>query len=241
MKPLITLAAALALALPALTAQANEVAGIKLGMSIAEAKSGVAASVKGLTTYPILSENKAQVGFIGLRGYRGTSDNDSVIAYQGDSEGIWHIERTQAVPRDKRFTVQALVKSLREKYGKESYLQGAEAGATEGRMHWIFDNDKRLVAGSLYNHPVCHHYQTGSKTQLDGPDGWSFTISTEAQEKCGVIYTASWYAEDGLVNWLSTAVVDYSSLRKSIQRRQAKENSEREQKIKQQSGVKPNL
>ena len=64
MKALITLAAALALALPALTAQANELAGIKFGMSLTEAKSSLMTNAKGLKMLSV-SNNGIENGIYG--------------------------------------------------------------------------------------------------------------------------------------------------------------------------------
>ena len=144
MKALTSLAAALALALPAMTVQANDIAGIKLGMSLAEAKSSLASSVGGLKIGNFV-DGKIETGIYGEKGKKMLNEGEGVIAYKGDADGIWVVGRYQYIPVNQRFTIQTLVESLRKKFGKESSAEipnGKEYGQW-GNMIWIYgDNEK---------------------------------------------------------------------------------------------------
>ena len=241
MKALTSLAAALALALPAMTVQANDIAGIKLGMSLAEAKSSLASSVGGLKIGNFV-DGKIETGIYGEKGKKMLNEGEGVIAYKGDADGIWVVGRYQFIPVNQRFTIQTLVESLRKKFGKESSAEipnGKEYGQW-GNMIWIYgDNEKLLFQKIGQGSLICHTYNPGG---LETPSGFVVDIPRVIPSDCNKTYNASWFVdENGLVKNLSVNIIDYSLIRKAIERREAQEKAEKEQKVRNQSGVKPSL
>ena len=238
MKALITLAAALALALPALTAQANELAGIKFGMSLTEAKSSLATNAKGLKMLSV-SNNGIENGIYGYT-EKGdpNKDYDQVLAIKGDADRIWFVERIQMLPANKRFTLEALIESLRKRYGKESSLTPQYTS-----MDWSFDNSGRLFSGGIFdNGAPCPEMGFVEGKGVTTPTMNIIKTPQIIGKTCKAYYKAFWSTgDDGLINYLDVMIIDYSLMNKYLQQREAKEKNEREQKVKQQSGVKPNL
>jgi hypothetical protein len=238
MKALTSLAATLALALPAMTVQANELAGIKLGMSLAEAKSSLAANVKGLKILTV-SDNGIENGVYGGREKGIKEDEDSVLAFKGDAEAIWFIGRSQFLPNSQRFPVKTLIDALRKKYGKESHLSSEREF---GQMEWFFDKNNRLFIGHQYTDgSPCPDTGFVDRKGIETPNKF-FEIPRRIGETCNLYYKATWSPdENGLIMRLDVTVIDYSLMNKYLQQRDSKEKMEREKKVKQQSGVKPNL
>ena len=239
MKALTTLAAALALALPALTVQADELAGLKFGMSLTEARSSMAANTQGLKILTV-SNNGNEYGIYGYRAKeKGTTkeDTDKILAFKGNADGIWFLKRIQILPVNKRFTLEALLDSLRKRYGKESNL-----AVQYTSMEWSFDNGGRIFPGDTFaNGAPCPSFRGGES--VNTPDGVPIEgIPTKGSKTCKAYYKAFWSTdENGLIDYLDVEIIDYALLNKYLQQRDTKEKIEREQKIKQQSGVKPNL
>ena len=238
MKALTSLAAALALALPAMTVQANELAGIKFGMSLTDAKSSLAANAKGLKMLTV-SNNGIENGIYGYT-EKGdpNKDYDQVVAIKGEADGVWFVQRIQMLPGSKRFTLDALIDSLRKRYGKESSLTPQYHS-----MDWSFDNSGRLFSGGIFdNGAPCPDEGFVEGKGVTTPTMDLIKIPQRIGKTCKAYYKAYWSTDDnGLVDRLDVMIVDYSLMNKYLQQRDSKERNEREQKVKQQSGTKPSL
>ena len=105
---------------------APDIAGVTLGMSVQQAKAVFKPAIRTVMT-DISNNNRVNIGIIGYS--RGSLNDDTgspeeFLAYQGEAESIWIVERHVKLAEAERYTEAALQTALRAKFGtKESFFE----------------------------------------------------------------------------------------------------------------------
>ena len=247
------LAASLALTFFTMGANANDISGVKLGMSLAEAKSAFSRppNMKIITT----QTDRAESGFAGWRGGIVTSrmvngPADEFIAFKGKAETIWYIQRNQRLDKADRYSRQALIEATRKKFGKESFTYG-DLNATHIPiiMAWEYGQDGKQFFGSYTDGP-CRNFdlsQIGISSGIGDrflPEPMSIIIPTEVQRTCGrAYYIEALSSVDGIVEAVAARALDGAAILRAIDGKNARDEAENKQKTQQQlnKGVKPSF
>ena len=248
MKAPATLALALSLMLAALGAYANEIGGIKLGMSLSQAKnaSTVLPNMKAIPIYT----DKVESGVAAFKGkmeygYSSHGPSDEIIAFKGHADGIWYIQRAQRLPVSERYTEEVLMDSLLKRFGKDS-------GVAERNREkiWFYSKDgKQYIQPAGRNiapdsMPCPLSIKTGDNFGLPDPLSVGSRVMSEFKQDCKAIYYVSWQLDaNKLVSELETIVIDSAAMLKFLNNKNSIEEAQRKQQTQQQinKGVKPSL
>jgi len=250
MKTLTSLAAALALALPAMTVQAQEVAGVRFGMSIAEAKKAVLAFNKDLEITPLIDDNKTEVGFSAAMTREVDEDYERVQVFKGGAKGVYFVNRIRKLPPKEAFSPKLLEDGLLKKYGKASVTD-------KYAMLWQFGRDGRLYPGSTSWQYFGGHTGKTPCAEL-GYENWNheggmrlgefnnldFRIPKNANSTCKAVYHAGAPHEaNGLVRYFYETIADYATLYDFLVEKETREKAEQDRQRQQQldKGLKPKL
>lgn len=245
MKPLATLALTSSLMLAAASAYANEIGGIKLGMSLAQAKtaSPVLSNMKTISIYT----NKIESGFAGWRGnkeygYETPGPLDEILVFKGNADAIWLIQRIQRIPESERYSKQVLMDSLLKKFGKES------GASHNNEKQWIYAKDGKQYIIQFSHSGVdenpCLTSASEENFSLPEPFYIGRSVPTSFNQNCKATYHVEWSLDaNNLVRELRMTVIDSAAMVKYINNKNTNENIQRQQKTQQQmnKGINPNL
>lgn len=259
------LATGVALALLSFGAHATDIAGVKLGMSVAEAKTafGRPAQMKVIPIYT----NKVESGLAAWQGER-LYDNawsgplDEFAAFKGHADSIWFVQKNQRLPKTARYTRQVLLEAVRKKFGKESFVKG-EMGDKLGAIvvGWEFDQDGkqffgpyseggRTITGAAIPAAPCRMFDlvrigsnpTGGDNFL--PEPMSIILPSEFKRSCSRAYYAEWtHDSDGLVEAVALRAIDSAAILRAIDGKNAGSEADARKRVQEQQnkGVKPSL
>lgn len=184
-------------------------------------------------------------GFIGFSDVPTTEFSDPLdefMAFKGEADSVWIVDRMQRIPAAEQYTVQSLMDALRKKFGKESYQFGEV-------MAWVFDASGKQVFGVPLHESPCQLqggyvmadramvYQGYTRSTIKGPP---VNFSTA----CGSFYFAQWLpTEHGMVSTLRTVMQDTGKMVRIIQGREGAQKAAEGHRLEQQKakGVKPSL
>ncbi|WAT87623.1 hypothetical protein [Delftia acidovorans] len=255
----------LAMLLSTFGAHATDISGVKLGMSVAEAKAAFA-KPPAMKVIPVHT-NKVESGLAGWQGER-LYDNswsgplDEFLAFKGNAESIWFIQKNNRLPKAERYARQTLLDAVRKKYGKESFVKGelTEKHATMV-VGWEFDQDGKqyfgpyseggtTITGTPIPTPPCRLFDVirigGNASGGDNflPQPMSIILPTEFKRSCGRAYYVEWtHDADGLVEAVAIRAIDSAAILKAIDGQSSRVEAERRQRTQQQlnKGLKPSL
>lgn len=267
MKASAALALALALALHSIGAQANDIAGVKLGMSIAEAKAAFTKPA-GMKVTPVRTD-QVESGFAGWVsptyesefGSQWGGPPDEFFAFKGKTENIWFIQRNQRLEKTERYAKQTLLDAVRKKFGKESYIRG-ELNDQYGTIvvGWEYDqNGKQYfgqyseggnsITGAPIPAPPCRMFdlnrignnRTGGENFLPTP--MKIYPPSDFQRSCSRAYYVEFNHGEGLVEAVAIRAIDSAAMIKAIDGKNARNEADGKQKSQQQinKGIKPSL
>ena len=265
MKAPAALALAFVLTLPSISAQANDVSGVKLGMSVAEAKAAFTKPA-AMKVIPVQTD-KVESGFAGwvnptqesMYGTQWGGAPEEFLAFKGNAENIWYIQKNQRLAKSERYAKQTLLDAVRKKFGRESYIYG-ELNDRYGTVvvAWEYDqsgkqyfgpysNGGRTITGEPLPTPPCRMFDI---SRIGGPSGDNFLPEPmriyppdNLQRSCGRAHYVEWTHGNGLVENVAIRSIDSSAILKAIDGKNARADTESKQKIQQQmnKGVKPSL
>lgn len=258
-------AACAAFALLSFGAHATDIAGVKLGMSVAEAKAafGRPAQMKVIPIYT----NKVESGLAAWQGER-LYDNswsgplDEFAAFKGQADSIWFVQKNQRLPKTARYTRQVLLEAVRKKFGKESFVKGEmsdKLGAIV--VGWEFDQDGkqffgpyseggRTITGAAIPAAPCRMFDlvrigsnpTGGDNFL--PEPMSIILPSEFKRSCSRAYYVEWtHDSDGLVEAVALRAIDSAAILRAIDGKNAGNEADARKRVQDQQsrGVKPSL
>lgn len=259
------LAAGVAFGLLSFGAHATDIAGVRLGMSVAEAKAafGRPARIKVIPIYT----NKVESGLAAWQGER-LYDNswsgplDEFVAFKGHADSIWFVQKNQRLPKTARYTRQVLLEAVRKQFGKESFIKG-EMGDKFGAIvvGWEFDQDGkqffgpyseggRTITGAAIPAAPCRMFDlvrigsnpTGGDNFL--PEPMSIILPSEFKRSCSRAYYAEWtHDSDGLVESVALRAIDSAAILRAIDGKNAGNEADSRKRVQDQQnkGVKPSL
>ena len=222
---------------------APDVADVSLGMTAAQAKAAYKSSTK-----MVMADINSSAGVMqGILGYSETLLDglpaEEFMAYQGELNGVWSLERIQRIPAAERYTKDALIAALRQKYGQESNAQYGE------RMAWYFDAQGKQYVDKDNSNPC------GAGAALNAGRGRVYppnvyypgTISgpiTNFYPACQIFYYAEWSRDErGMVKQLNLIVQNHGAMVNVLRARENAKKNEQQQQLNQQiqKNVKPSL
>lgn len=235
-------AAAMAIFFCAGSALATDISGVKLGMTVGEAKASFT-KPPSFTAIPVHT-NDVESGFAGLRPNPGNNPfqppADEFLAFKGVAEKIWFVQRHQRFAAPERFGREALVEAVRKKFGKESFFNG-DLSQKHGTamMGWEFKENGQQFFGPI--DAPCTMNSGGDRFL---PLPMTIMAPTEFKRSCSRAFYAEWeYDADGLVKELSLRAIDSAAMLRAIDGKSARDEAESRQRAQQQlnKGAKPNL
>lgn len=240
---------ALALACFGVHANANDIAGVKLGMTIAQARSAFSVPA-GMKTIPVKTDNM-ESGFAGWKGKKDYSSSigqgpaDEILVFKGKADTVWYVERVQRLTENEGYAKEVLIESLRKKFGKESY---SNIDGFVSMMAWEYDQSGKQYLGNPFAtpNPCKYSFELGNLSRdryLPEPMGITGAVN-EFTRSCKLATYANWVlGGNGLVNGLRLVMIDSGAIVRMLEGQKAQEDAENQKKLQQQlnKGIKPSL
>ena len=228
--------------LTCLTAMAaDDISGVTLGSSLADAKEAIAKASPNLKLSPLMlrSGNEGGVTAVsadlipeaGVGSVKRPSDEFAVL--QTDSGKVWFIARVQRLEQGARIKTDTLEASLAEKFGKPS---SPDLGYG---LVWQFDREGKQYFGPGTAGPCDGIMRGGSNlpgVTVGAPESFS--------PKCGKLIVVSTTKQpDGMVPYYTVSLIDAKTIFDELAARDAQAETERVKKLsdEQAKGVKPKL
>jgi hypothetical protein len=238
---LCVVAASLA-ALTCLTAKAaDDISGVTLGSSLADAKEAIVKANPDFKLTPLMlrSGNEGGVTAVtpdlvpeaGVGSVERPAEEFAVL--QTEAGKVWFIARVQRLEQGARIKTDTLEASLTEKFGKPS-----SPGTSYGYV-WQFDREAKQYFGPEHQGP-CESMMRGVSNlpgvTVGAPESFSPT--------CGKLITVSTSAQpDGMVPYYKIFLIDVKTMFDELAERDAQAEADRLKKLsdEQAKGVKPKL
>ncbi|AIR90609.1 hypothetical protein [Pseudomonas cremoricolorata] len=240
LSPIPALLAAL-VCIPALAA--DDVSGVKLGSTLAEATAAISNINDQYKVSPLKLQDGSEAGVsavtdeqsqgTGFTDFRGPVDQ--FLALQNDAKAVWFIGRAQALKEGSRMPLDTLETALKEKYGPFS---GADNGMGK-RYVWQYDRKGKLYIGINSGGPCADLYDFRSRVP-----GVAITTPASFNAKCSkLIVVQTGFAPDDLTASYTVSIADMASMYDQLQAEQQAAKDAEAKKIADEKakGVKPNL
>lgn len=242
MRSYLSVVAASLATLTCLTAMAaDDIAGVTLGTSLADAKEAIAKANSDLKPSPLMLRNGNEGGVTavsadlipeaGVGSVKRPSDEFAVL--QTDSGKVWFIARVQRLEQGARIKTETLEASLTEKFGKPS-----SPGLGYGFV-WQFDREGKQYFGPDTAGPCESMMRGGSNlpgVTVGAPESFSPT--------CGKLIAVSTTQQPGgMVPYYTVSLIDAKTMFDELAARDAQAETERAKKLsdEQSKDVKPKL
>lgn len=242
MRSYLSVVAASLATLTCLTAMAaDDISGVTLGSSLADAKEAIAKASPDLKLSALMlrSGNEGGVTAVsadlipeaGVGSVKRPSDEFAVL--QTGSGKVWFIARVQRLEQGARIKTDTLEASLTEKFGKPS-----SPGLGDG-FSWQFDREGKQYFGPDTAGPCDSMRRGGSDlpgVTVGAPESFSAT--------CGKLITVSTTEQpDGMVPYYKVSLIDVKTMFDELAARDAQAEAERAKKLADEKAndVKPKL
>ncbi len=235
------LAAGVFAVLPSVAARADDIAGVSIGSSMAEAKAAISKANPNYKLSPLMLTNGKEAGVTAVTGDRlpGTGitnpggASDEFVALTTDAGKIWFVARVQRFDDGGRIGVDALKEALTEKFGTPS----PSVSIMGLSMSWQYDRDGKQWSGSGVEPCQLKHgsYHIPGVT-VSAPKSFS--------PNCGKIISVNASTQpDGMVPHYSITITDAKEMFDELAARDAKAEAERKQSLADEKAksVKPKI
>lgn len=241
-RPKVLAAAVLAAFTSTAALAADDISGVVLGSSLAQAKEAIAKANADYQINPLMLTNGQEAGVTGRTQDRmpGTGFNnsggpsDEFAALINDEGKVWFVSRAQRFDKGGRIDLEALKAALVEKFGEPSdhTIIGAQ-----GYTWQYYRDGKQWKPGS----DVAPCQGNGTSSTIPGV---TMTAPRSFNPKCGKIVSVSAATQsDHMVPYYTISITDMKSMFDELSARDAKEEADRKQKLadEQAKAVKPKI
>ena len=234
---LVAALAILATAAAAHAAPANDIAGLQLGSSYANARPMLLKANPGYKFTDIILKG-GKVAGTDARYSKGGKVVDQFVVLQDAAGAVWFMGRGQAFEQGSRIKRDTMLRSLEEKYGKPN-----DNMFGDGSQLWEFDRKGKQVfakfggQGAICNGGSTSHY-------LGDMEGARIYMPTQFSEHCGTKISAHVSTDpDKMVAAFSVMVMDSQRMYDELNGVKNKAENERLQKLKNEAAkdLKPKL
>jgi hypothetical protein len=191
---------------------ADEISGVALGSSLADAKAAIVKANPNFKLSPLLISGGQEAGVTAVTTDRlprtGLGDpggpSDEFAALQNDAGKVWYITRVQRLPEGGRIQADALGAALTEKFGKPS----GTTPLTSLAYYWHYDRNGKQYVGPASGGP-CH---TVSGNGMNIP-GMTVGAPRSFSPTCGkIIQVGATIPSNGMVPYYTVAIIDAKSM-----------------------------
>ncbi|QCI10759.1 hypothetical protein E6B08_04780 [Pseudomonas putida] len=223
------------------TLAADDISGVAIGSSLAEAKAAIAEANANYEITPLMLTNGQEAGVTAktndLMPWTGSNNaggpSDEFAALLNDAGKVWFVARVQRFDKGGRIKLDALKEALIEKFGQPS---GTTKIGTLG-FNWQYFRDGKQWTGS----GVAPCQGNGTTTTIPGV---SVTAPRSFSPKCGKIVSVHAATQpDMMVPYYTITITDAKGMFDELAARDAKEEADRKQKLadEQAKAVKPKI
>ena len=221
----------------------DDVSGVTLGSSLADAKEAIVKANPNFKLSPLLVGGREEAGVIAVTADRlprsGLGDpggpSDEFSALQNDAGKVWYITRVQRLPEGGRIQADALSAALTKKFGQPS----GTSTLTSNGYYWHYDRDGKQYVGPLSGGP-CH---TVSGNGINIP-GMTVGAPRSFSPTCGkIIQVGAIVPKTGMVPYYSVTIIDAKSMFDELTARDAQAEAAQRKKLADEKAknITPNI
>ncbi|AIR91237.1 hypothetical protein [Pseudomonas cremoricolorata] len=211
----------------------EDIAGVSLGASLAQAKQAVTTANEDYIISPLLGEGMREVGVkavtevhmpgLGLSDDGGPSDE--FLALTDKSEKIWFASRVQRLPDGERINKQTLEAALVEKFGKPSTI----VPLSGTHYFWMYDRSGKQYFGNTPQGPCPGIMGNGNTT---GFNGMTIRYPHQFRAECGKRIEAHFSGMDAnMISMYKLSITDYKAMYDQITGEEAQAKAAQEQQL----------